>query len=144
MSTKLVISIDSSTTAVKAIAWDRAGRAVAEGRAAYPLIQLAPTWYEQNAEEWWRGACSALRACVSQIDVGQVEALGITHQRESFVPVDEQGQPLRRGILWLDERSSAQVKTLDQRFGGDAIHRLTGKPLAMISSLPSVRGARSL
>ena len=32
----LVIGIDSSTTATKAIAWDRRGRAVAEGRALRP------------------------------------------------------------------------------------------------------------
>jgi sugar (pentulose or hexulose) kinase len=135
MANKLVISIDSSTTAVKAIAWDVTGRAIAEGRAAYPLLQPEPTWYEQNAEQWWRGACTALRQCVEQIDVHEVEALGITHQRESFVPVDKAGQPIRNGILWLDERSRAQVKTLEARFGRDALHQLTGKPPAMTPSL---------
>ena len=44
MTGPLVIGIDSSTTACKAIAWDRAGRAVAEGRAAYPLLQPRPNW----------------------------------------------------------------------------------------------------
>ncbi|CAN5722875.1 FGGY-family carbohydrate kinase [soil metagenome] len=135
MATKLIISLDSSTTAVKAIAWDATGRAVAEGRATYPILQPDPTWYEQDAEQWWFGACAALRQCVGQIDLCQVEALGITHQRESFVPVDQTGRPMRNGILWLDERSRAQVKTLEQRFGRDALHKLTGKPPAMTPSL---------
>ena len=35
----LVIGIDCSTTACKAIAWDAAGQAVAEGRATYDLAR---------------------------------------------------------------------------------------------------------
>lgn len=138
MPTKLVISLDSSTTAVKAIAWDRNGRAVAEGRATYPLLQPAPTWYEQNAEQWWSGACAAIRECVAQIDVRQVEALGITHQRESFVQVDAAGRAIRNAILWLDERTRAQVKTLEQRFGRAALHQRTGKMPSLTPALPKL------
>ena len=139
MKQDLVISIDSSTTACKAIAWDPRGRAVAEGRAAYPLHQPEPSWHEQDAEDWWAGACRALRACVSQIDARQVQALGITHQRESFVPLDGAGRPLRNAILWSDERSLAQVQALEERFGRDQLHRLTGKPLCMTVSLPKIQ-----
>jgi len=38
----LVIGIDSSTSATKAIAWDAGGRAVAEGRAAIALDNPQP------------------------------------------------------------------------------------------------------
>jgi len=138
MPTKLVISIDSSTTATKAIAWDKTGRAVAEGRAAYPMLHPQPTWHEQDANQWWEAACVAIRQCSAQIDVQQVEALGITHQRESFVPVDQAGRPLRNAILWSDERSRTQVQTLTTRFGDDALHQLTGKPPAMTPSLPKI------
>ncbi|MCB0046591.1 MAG: FGGY-family carbohydrate kinase [Caldilineaceae bacterium] len=133
-----LISIDSSTTACKAIAWDREGNALAEGRASYPLLRPYPGWAEQNAEDWWTSACAALRACVDQIDPASVEALGITHQRESFVPVDEAGRPTRNAILWLDERSRSQVAQLESDFGRDALHRLTGKPPSMTQSLPKV------
>ena len=137
-STSLVIGIDCSTTACKAIAWDPAGQAVAEGRAAYPLLQPAPGWYEQDAEQWWNGVCAALRELLGQVDVAQVDALCITHQRESFVPVDSQGQPIRRAILWLDERSRPQVTFLEQTIGRDRLHRITGKPLTTNPSLPKI------
>jgi sugar (pentulose or hexulose) kinase len=138
MSDRLVISIDSSTTACKAIAWDRAGNAVAEGRASYPMLQPQPTWGEQDAEDWWRSACTALRDCAAQVDTSKIEALGITHQRETFVPVDADGRPLRNAILWLDERSRRQVAWMEQTFGRDALHRLTGKPPSMTQSLPKI------
>jgi len=136
--TKLIISLDSSTTAVKAIAWNQQGQAIAEGRASYPLIQPHPTWYEQDAEEWWRGVCIALQQCIEQIDVAQVQALGITHQRETFVPVDREGQPIRNAITWLDERSRTQVAWLEDQFGRDALHQLSGKPPSMNPSLPKI------
>ena len=134
----LVIGVDSSTTAYKAIAWNRQGVAVAEGRASYLLLQPEPAWHEQNAEEWWAGLCRALRECLSQVSATAVEALCMTHQRESFVPVNAAGQPLRNAILWSDERSRSQVSQLEERFGRDALHRLTGKPPSMTQSLPKI------
>jgi xylulokinase len=138
MSDGLVISIDSSTTGVKAIAWDRTGRAVAEGRATHPMRQPAPGWHEQSVDDWWVGACKAIGDCVGQVDARQIEALGLTHQRETFAPVDRQGVPLRNAILWSDERSSEQLAWLEATFGNDALHRLTGKPSSMTQSLPKI------
>ena len=138
MATPLVIGVDSSTTACKAIAWDRTGRAVAEGRASYPLYHPEPTWQEQDAEDWWRSLCIAVRELLSQVHASQVEALCITHQRETFVPVDNQGQPIRQAILWNDGRSRAQLATLDDHFGADWLHQLTGKPPSLTQSLPKI------
>lgn len=138
MTNPLVIGVDSSTTACKAIAWDRNGRAVAQGRASYPLLQPKPNWYEQDAEQWWSGACAALDELLEQINAAQVNTLCITHQRESFVPVDGQGQPVRNSILWLDERSRAQVALLEQAIGQDRFHRITGKPLTTNPSLTKI------
>lgn len=129
MTERLVIGIDSSTTACKAIAWGCTGRAVAEGRATYELLQPKPNWYEQDAEAWWGGMCDALRVLIDQIDPSRVEAVCITHQRESFVPVDRHGIPLHNAILWLDERSHAQVQELERSIGGDRFHHIAGKPL---------------
>jgi sugar (pentulose or hexulose) kinase len=135
---QLVIGVDSSTTACKAIAWDRTGRAVVEGRETYPLLQPRPNWYEQDAEAWWDGLCAALRALLAQIDAARVDGLCITHQRESFVPVDGQGRPLRNAILWLDERSRPQVTFLEQRIGRERFHRITGKPLTTNPSVTKI------
>jgi xylulokinase len=135
---RLVIGIDSSTTSCKAIAWDRDGRAVAEGRASYPLLQPKPNWYEQDAETWWDATCAALRTLLGQIDAAQIDGLCITHQRESFVPVDNQGRPLRNGILWLDERSRAQVAFLENCIGKDRFHQVTGKPLTTNPSITKI------
>jgi hypothetical protein len=41
----LVIGVDGGATACKAIAWNRQGVAVAEGRASYLLLQPEPAWH---------------------------------------------------------------------------------------------------
>lgn len=137
-SARLVISMDSSTTACKAIAWDTQGNAVAEGRASYPLKQPRPGFHEQSAEAWWSGACSALRACTAQIDTSLLDGFAVTHQRESFVVLDAEGAPLRDGILWSDERSAQQVAWLERTFGAEALQRLTGKPPSMTASIAKI------
>ena len=57
----LVIGIDNSTSATKAIAWDASGRAVAEGRAPVALANPAPGFFEQDPREWWSSTVTALR-----------------------------------------------------------------------------------
>lgn len=81
---RLVIGIDSSTTACKAIAWNKEGKAYAEGRAQYPLLQPQANWYEQDATQWWHSTCDAIKQLLSQIDTKRVEAVCITHQRETL------------------------------------------------------------
>ena len=138
MAESLVIGIDSSTTACKAIAWNATGQAVGEGRATYPTLQPRPTWYEQDAELWWSSLCGALKGLFESIDPRQVEALCITNQRESFVPVDGEGKPVRNAILWNDERCLKQVSFLEGAVGGEALHAITGKPLSMTPALPKM------
>jgi xylulokinase len=119
-----VIGIDSSTTATKAVVWDRDGRAVAEGRGEFALDLPRPGWHEQDPEDWWRSCATAVTQALESIDGADVEALCVTHQRETFACVDEQGRPVRPAIVWMDVRATEQVEAL----GSEEIHRLTGKP----------------
>jgi xylulokinase len=128
MKPDLVIGIDSSTTATKAIAWDRRGRAVAEGRAAVPLSNPRPGWYEQEVGDWTGALAKALRQLVRKVDPERVAGLAISNQRESFAQFDARNRPLRPGTLWLDERSRAEAKELAERVGADELHRISGKP----------------
>jgi xylulokinase len=121
---RYVVGLDCSTTATKAVVFDASGRAVAEGRSALPLARPHPGWHEQSASHWWESARNALRDAVAQVDANDIAAIGLTHQRESFVCLDSQDRELRPAILWLDGRATRQIAEA----GSARVHELSGKP----------------
>ncbi len=127
----LVLGLDCSTSACKAIVWDRDGNAIARGQSSLSLLMPRPGWHEQSAEDWWASTILAIRQAVRQIDSRRLKTLCITHQRETFVSVDEHGQPLINGILWMDERARELLPHLELVFGQEDFHRLTGKRLSV-------------
>ncbi len=123
----LALGIDCSTTATKVVAWDRGGKPVAEGRAPLERLTSRPPHSEQRADDWWEATQTAIARLVRAVDADRVAGICITHQRESFVPVDERNRALRNAILWDDARSQAQLDQLGERFGHEELHRRTGR-----------------
>jgi xylulokinase len=138
----LVVGIDSSTQSTKAIAFDATGTIVATGSAPIALSSRAPGRYEQDATDWWTSLCSALSALWRTVDPQRVAALAIANQRETTVCLDAQGVPVRPALVWLDERARDQLPLLDAALGGEAIHRITGKPLDLTPSLGRIAWLR--
>ena len=124
MTADLVVGVDCSTTAAKAVVWGPDGMAVSSARVPLELSQPRPGWGEQNAEDWWAAVSGSVRRAVSTVDAARVGAICVAHQRESFVCLDVQGRPLRPAMLWLDGRAVDEV----DRYGTDDVHRITGKP----------------
>lgn len=124
----IVVGLDSGTTATKAIAWSADGAVLGQGRSVIRIYSPAPDWYEQNAEDWWRSACAALQQLWRKVDPGEVAAIAIACQRETFVPLGQNGEPVRPAIVWLDQRCHEEVAWLTDRVGGNRIHQITGKP----------------
>jgi xylulokinase len=136
--TELVIGIDCSTTACKAIAWDKGGRAVAEGRAPLNEIRPRPLYSEQEAEGWWDATTATLRDLMGKVGADEVVGICITHQRESFAPVDDANRPLRNAILWDDGRAQRQLDELGERFGHDSLHKRTGRGPSLTQAFPKL------
>ena len=130
MSRALVVGIDASTSACKAVVWDLDGQVVAEGRAGLSVWMPKPGWHEQPAKNWWSAMARALRMAVCQVDARRLAGLAIAHQRETFVPLDRRGEPLRNGIVWMDERAGGMLDGLAAELDRDSFHRETGKPLS--------------
>jgi len=124
--TPLVLAVDCSTTAAKAVALDGAGTVAASASHPLDLARPAPGWHEQDAGQWWTATVGALRETVAALgpDAARVAALAVTHQRESFVCLDGAGRPLRPAILWLDSRASAEIAEL----GSPEVAAESGKP----------------
>jgi len=124
MAQDLVLGLDCSTTAAKAVVWSLEGASIAVGRQAYGHNAPQPGWGEQDPVDWWNATVTAIGQACRQIDPSRLAAIAITHQRETFVCLDRDGHALRPAMLWLDTRASAEVA----RLGTEEVHRITGKP----------------
>jgi len=98
------------------------------GRSPIPLASPGPGLYEQNPEDWWSAAASALGELRQQVSPERVAALAMANQRETFVPLSADGDPVRPAIIWLDQRCREEVAWLTGKTGADNLHRITGKP----------------
>jgi xylulokinase len=133
----LVLGIDCSTTAAKAIAWDPNGTSVAEGRSAFALANPSALAWEQDADAWWTATKRAIAECVGALGArrAEVAALSIAHQRETFVLTDATGTPIHSALVWMDARGVEHVELARQRLGEARLRELSGKPPCITPSL---------
>lgn len=138
----LVIGLDVSTTAAKAIVVGADGVTLAEGRATFPLENPSPGAWEQDAAQWSRAALSAIRSAMSSLAPGRredVRAIGVTHQRETFVITDRDGIALAPAIVWMDARSKPEVSEVCREVSAERILELSGKVPCTTPSLYKIR-----
>jgi sugar (pentulose or hexulose) kinase len=132
---KYIVSIDCGTQSSRALVWDPDGNPVSCGQSGYEILNPRLGWYEQDAGKWWPATCDAIRQALKQVDKGEIAALGITHQRETFVPIDSDGRPLRYALPHMDERCAKQVDFVKKKVGAKKIQRITGKYPSYVFSL---------
>jgi xylulokinase len=124
----LLLGIDAGTSAVKAALIDPNGKLHATGHAEYPLHHLRPAWVEQDPEDWWRGACRAIREALGKVPQGaeRVIGLAVSCQAPALLALDRSGHPLRPATIWMDRRGEAEISVLAEKLGADEIYRVTG------------------
>src|ERR1700712_22978 len=125
MKSPLVIAVACSTTAAKAIVVDPKGQVLASGSHALATRSPAPHRFEQHASDWWTATDSAIRQALDELDDrSAVAAVCVTHQRETFVCLDEHDEALRPAILWMAGRAEHEAR----RYGAPRVELLSGKP----------------
>jgi sugar (pentulose or hexulose) kinase len=108
---RCLIGIDAGTSGVKAVAFDAEGNEVFVQEAAVPLHRREPSWVEQDMNELWRTVKTCVRKVVSQVRESKrkLAAIGITSTGDGTWMIDQDGNPVRNGILWCDGRASKIV-----------------------------------
>ena len=124
----VVLGIDVSTTATKAILVDRRAPCAAIASSEYGFEQPHPLWSEQDPALWWDGAVTAIRAALAEAGVGgdDVEAVGLTGQMHGLVLLDAAGEVLRPAILWNDQRTAAECDAIRAALGPERLVEITG------------------
>jgi glycerol kinase len=111
----VILAIDQGTTGttclVFALDGELAGRAYREFAQHFPR----PGWVEHDAAEIWTVTQAVAGEALSDAGVraGELDAVGITNQRETIVVWDPaSGEPLAPAIVWQDRRTAARCDEL--------------------------------
>jgi glycerol kinase len=121
----MILAIDQGTTGSRAFLFDERGRvrtsAYSEFRQHFPR----PGWVEHDAAEIWEVTRRVCHEALDDagIDGGDLQAIGITNQRETAVAWDRRtGEPLHRAIVWQDRRTAKRCDELRDE-GAEAMFR---------------------
>lgn len=125
-----VIGIDLGTSGTKTVLFDKDGQAVSSSTVEYPLFQEKNGWAEQDPLDWWNAVQATVRAVLSEsgVDPSDVKGVGISGQMHGLVMLDENGDVLRRSIIWCDQRTAAECEELTQRVGAERLISITANP----------------
>jgi sugar (pentulose or hexulose) kinase len=107
MAQDVVLAIDNGTQSVRALLFDMQGNLVAKSRVPIePYFSEHPGWAEQHADYFWQSLCQACQQLwqITDIPKAAIKGVAVTTQRGTVINLDENGQPLRPAIIWLDQR----------------------------------------
>jgi xylulokinase len=123
----VLVAIDVGTSGARASAFSLSGVSLAEARRPYPTLLPAEGWAEQDGRRWQSAALSAFGALARSLGQGRrIQAVAVTGQCPSVVPLDHRDRPLRPGLIYRDNRATAEADQMREQFGDAALHRLTG------------------
>ncbi|MEM3433911.1 MAG: FGGY-family carbohydrate kinase [Candidatus Bathyarchaeia archaeon] len=96
--------------------------------APYNTYYPAPTWAEQDPGEWWNAVVTSTRSLLRCAHVlpEDLACLVFSGQMMGCVPVDRYGNPLRRAIIWADQRATGELQELLNQCDLQEIYNITG------------------
>lgn len=101
-----LLAIDQGTSSTRAMLYNSAGKLLTSSQYLLTQFYPQPGWVEHDPEEIWQKTLKAMQDVVSEVDVHQVIACGITNQRETTLIWDKQsGKCLAPAIVWQDRRT---------------------------------------
>jgi len=114
------LGIDVGTSGLKTILMAADGAIVTGNVQDYPIFVPKPNWSEQDPKDWWRGTIKGIRAAlrVSKVKPEQIAGIGLSGQMHGSVFLADGLEPLRRAILWNDQRTADQCAYIEKAAGG--------------------------
>ena len=127
-----LLAHDVGTSGDKAVIYTSDGRLVAEAFSGYATDYPQAKWAEQDPETWWAAFCKANRELLDQSGVNPADilALSFSAQMNSCLPLDTEGKPLRRAMIWADQRAGSEADELANALGLKAVYERTGQRLS--------------
>ena len=118
--------LDVGTSSMRGILYTNQGKKQFTRQISYSPLYLGDGCVEQKPAVWDNAMAQIMRACAQKAEeeMEELDAIALTAQRSSVVPMDKDGYPLGNAVMWQDKRNLGVVEEL--ACSRDQIARLTG------------------
>lgn len=123
-----ILAHDLGTSGNKATLFGVEGDLIGSCTYAYDVYYDQPLWAEQDADDWWKAVCESTKELIEkyQIDSEDIRAVSFSGQMMGCLPVDREGNPLRRSIIWADQRAREQAEQLAKKIDDERFYKIVG------------------
>ena len=118
------LGVDFGTTSVKAVLFDEKLQEIAASSEEY-ILNTKGNRVELEPEKYWSLFQNALSSIKAK---SEIDCLAIDTQCETLILADEQGEPVRDAIVWLDNRAMEEAQMIEEHFGRKKVYDVTGQP----------------
>ena len=133
-----IIVVDVGTSSLRSILYSDAGAKLFTKQIEYSPTYLENDWVEEDPAHWTGAMEQTLTAAVAfaKEQGHSVNAVSITSQRSSIIPIGEDDQPLCNAIMWQDKRVLGIIQELQPY--NDRVFQLCGSRLNPVFSGPKM------
>lgn len=139
---KYVLAVDQSTSATKAILFDKYGEMIDRTDMVHQQFYPEKGFVEHNAEEIYKNAVTAIEILLSknEISAKEIAVIGISNQRETVVVWDKYtGIPVANAAVWQCQRGSSICEEMNKQGLGERVRVKTGLVLSPYFSAAKIK-----
>ena len=132
----LILAVDQSTSATKALVFDASASIVARSSVDHRQYYPRAGWVEHDPEELYANTITAVREAARSLgaEAENVCALALTNQRETAIVWDRStGKPVYNAVVWQCQRGAELCSRLKSAGHEAQVKTRSGLPLDPVS-----------
>jgi glycerol kinase len=125
---KYILAVDQSTQGTKGLLFDMDGRLITRTDLPHRQIINDQGWVEHDLTEIYRNTIQVVKNVVekARINKNDIQALGISNQRETSAVWSKDGTPVYNAIVWQDARAEMICQKIEAAGQAEDIMRRSG------------------
>ena len=135
-----ILVVDVGTSSLKAMLYNSAGGLLFRSSQEYHSEVLHNNRVEQSAFSWKDALLYTFKKMGKFVHDKKIDidAISVTSQRASVIPVNREGEPLHKALMWQDKRSVEQCDQLSKHLSLRDIYLRTGLRVNPYFSVPKM------
>ena len=133
-----IIVMDVGTSGMLTSIYDEKGDVHYSTYSEYRTEFIYPSMVEQDPKDWRDATIHTLKNAAEYAAKNNAKLIGIaiSSQRASLIPVEKDGTPMRKALMWQDKRTIAECEEMRAQITMEELYVLTGLRLSPYAVVP--------